>query len=86
MAMPVKVFLTSDGVAINRVVFRPWSEFTAFRVEKRKIVLLGKDGVRPLNLSIFGSHQQEVIPLLRRRLSEAKAEGKAGARRRAIAG
>lgn len=86
MAMPVRAIFTSDGVALNRVVFRPWSDFSAFRVENKRIVLVGKPGNRPLNLSLFGTHQQEVIPLLRRRLSEAKAEGKAGARRRAIAG
>ncbi len=87
MAMPVRAIFTNEGVAINRVVYRPWSEFSTFRVGPKRIVLVGKTGYRQLNLSLFGKHQQEVIPLLRRHLSEAKAEGKArGARRRAIAG
>jgi hypothetical protein len=85
LAMPVRVMLTTEGAAINRVVFRPWSDFTSFTVEPRRIVLNGTEGTRPLKLPVLVSHQQEIIPLLRRRFPEVKPTGKAGARRRAIA-
>jgi hypothetical protein len=86
LAMPVRVMLTSDGAAINRVVFRPWTDFTSFTAEPRRIVLHGTEGTRPLNLPILTTHQKEIIPLLRKHLPEAQATGKAGVRRRAIAG
>ena len=73
LAMPVRLILTSHGVAINRVVYRPWSDFTSYTVERRRIVLNGKAGTRSMNLSILGTHQAEVIPHLRKHLSEAKA-------------
>ena len=80
VAMPVRVVLTSQGVAINRTVYRPWSDFTSYTVEKRRIVLNGKTGTRPMSLSVLGRHQSEVIPHLRRHLSEAKA-GKGNSRK-----
>jgi hypothetical protein len=86
LAMPVRVLLTTDGAAINRVVFRPWTEFTSFTAEPRRLVLNGAPGTRPLNLPVLARHQQEIIPLLRRRLPEVKPQGKAAVRRRAIAG
>ena len=86
LAMPVRVVVTSEGAAVNRVVFRPWSEFTSFIAEPRRIVLNGVAGTRPFNLPILATHQKEIIPLLRRHLSEAKAPRKAGLGRRAIAG
>jgi hypothetical protein len=86
LAMPVRLMLTTEGAGINRVVFRPWSEFTSFTIEPRRIVLNGVAGTRPLNLPVLARNQKEIIPLLRKHLSEAHATGKAGVRRWAIAG
>jgi hypothetical protein len=83
--LPLRCVLTSQGVGLNNVVFRPWSDFTTFRVESRRIVLVGKEGMRPLNLPIFAAHQSELIPVLRRHLSEAKDGRAFSARRRQAA-
>jgi hypothetical protein len=76
LALPMRYLLTNEGIGINNVVFRPWTEFVGFRIEPRRIVLIGKEGLRPLSLSLLGAHQRELLPVLRRHLSEAKA-GKA---------
>ncbi len=68
---PVNCLFTSDGVGINNVVFRPWSEFTSFSVERRQVVLAGRNGERPLRLPLVASHQKEAADLLRRHLSES---------------
>ena len=85
LLLPMRCILTTQGVALNNVIFRPWSDFTMFRVESRRIVLVGKEGMRPLNLPIFAAHQSELIPVLRRHLSEAKAGKAFSARRRQAA-
>ena len=58
LAMPVRVMLTGDGAAINQVVFRPWTDFTSFTAEPRRIVLHATQGTRPLNLPILAAHQK----------------------------
>jgi len=81
LALPLRFFVTNQGIGLGNVLYRPWSEFSAYRVEGRRIVLLGKEGVRPLSVPLLGDHQRELIPVLRRHLSEAK-DGKAVSVRR----
>jgi len=85
LLLPIRCLFTSQGVALNNVVFRRWSDFTMFRVESRRVVLVGKEGMRPLNLPILAAHQSELIPILRRHLSEAKDGRAFSARRRQAA-
>lgn len=82
MTMPVRILMTSEGVALNNVVFRQWKEFSSFTCEKRRIRLNGRDGVRPLNLYLLPDHQKQALPVLRRHLSEAKASQKISAKAR----
>lgn len=77
LLVPVRCKLTSDGVGLNNVVFRPWSEFAGFSVASRRIVLVGREGTRPLNLPLLADHQKEVIPTLRRHLPEIAARKEA---------
>ena len=86
LLLPLRCILTTQGVALNNVVFRPWSDFTTFRLESRRVVLIGKEGNRPLNLPILATHQKELIPVLRRHLSEVKDGRAVGIRRRQAAG
>ena len=83
LMIPVRCKLTSDGVALNNVVFRPWSEFAGFSVASRRIVLMGRDGTRPMNLPLLADHQKEVIPILRRHLPEVTARKEARGENRA---
>ena len=83
LLIPVRCKLTSDGVALNNVVFRPWSEFEGFSVASRRIVIVGREGTRPLNLPLLADHQKEVIPILRRHLPEMTARKEARGENRA---
>jgi hypothetical protein len=86
MALPVRLVLTSEGVALNNVVFRPWSDFASFSVAARRISLVGREGTRPLNVPLLADHQKEVITALRRHLPEIKARKEAGAEHRVTVG
>jgi hypothetical protein len=85
LMLPVRCVITSQGIALNNVVFRPWQDFTGFSVERRRLVLIGQDGTRPLNIPFLMVHQQEALPALRRFLPETKARKEAlGAKRAAL--
>src|SRR5215216_957229 len=49
LTIPVKVAATTQGLAINHVVFREWSDFAGFITSGRLITLQPKDGSRPFN-------------------------------------
>lgn len=68
MFIPVRYFFTTEGVAVNNVVFRPWTEFRGFSVERRRIVLEGQEGMRSLSLTLLPGKQEDVLPLLRQHL------------------
>lgn len=69
--MPVRCVVTSEGVGINNVVFRPWSDFAGFSIERRRVRLEGREGTRPLNLPLLGGNQQAILPTVRRYLKPA---------------
>lgn len=73
LCFPVRCIITTEGVAINKVVFRPWGELTSFSTERRRIRLEGREGTRPLMLPLLSGRQQEVLPALRRYLKPAEA-------------
>jgi hypothetical protein len=79
----VRCIVTSDGIALNNVVFRPWTDFVGFTTDKRRVTLIGRQGTRPLNIPLLAARQSEVVPLVRRRLPEVKTEKRAVARRKA---
>jgi hypothetical protein len=79
MSLPVRLLLTSEGVALNNVVYRPWNEFSGFSIERRRIVLHGREGLRPFSLPLLGVHQREVLPELRRHLKEVHPSSQAAA-------
>jgi hypothetical protein len=77
LLLPVRCTLSAEGVGINKVVFRPWTDFVGYSAASRRMVLVGRPGLRPLNLPFLAEHQKEAIPFLRRRLPEigARKEG-----------
>ena len=66
LLLPVRYVITTEGVAVNNVVFRPWDEFTGYVEGRRGIRLTGQPGTRSLTLSLLPGKQQEVLPTLRR--------------------
>ena len=70
LLIPVRYKITTAGIAINNVVFRPWSDFTGTQVSRRHLRLLAKEGMRPFDLHVMGSHQTEAIGTIKRFLAE----------------
>jgi Amt family ammonium transporter len=68
--MRVGYIFTTEGVALNNVVFRPWSEFTGFEINRRGILLHPKEGLRPFKIKVIGKNKDETILLLKQYLSE----------------
>jgi hypothetical protein len=81
LALPVRIYVSNTGIGLNNVVYRPWTDFVGFRVEKRRVVLAGRRGLRDLALPLVGRHQSELTPALRRYLEPLlqQERGKAGA-------
>jgi hypothetical protein len=75
LMVPVRYQLTTQGVAINRVVFRPWQEFAESKVTDKNIVLVGKPGNGHFTIWIGARHQADIRPLLRRFVQESKSPG-----------
>ena len=81
--VPVRYRITTQGIAVNRVVFRRWPEFAEMEIRPNRIVLQGKPGNGRLTLWLRDTHQQEALPLLRRyvqsrRSSSSRSEEKEG--------
>lgn len=77
LLLPVRYVVTTEGVGINNVVFRPWNELSGFVTERRRIRLEGRDGNRAFNLTLLSENQQAVLPTLRRFLKPAAVSGEA---------
>jgi hypothetical protein len=86
LLIPVKFVCTTEGVAINNVVFRPWSDFVGYTVGRRRMSLIGREGTRPLNIPILATHQTDVLAALGRRLPEITVRKEAGAETRVTVG
>jgi ammonium transporter, Amt family len=68
LLLRARYLITNSGVAMNNVVFRPWSEFTGFVIDRRGVRLLPRAGLRPFTIKVIGQHKKEVVALLRRYL------------------
>ncbi|MCL5263995.1 MAG: hypothetical protein M1343_02165 [Chloroflexi bacterium] len=74
LLIPVRYVVTSEGVAMNNVVFRPWGDFTGIEVTRRRIRLVGKPGLRPFDMALLDGHQKEVSDVLRRFVAEHRLQ------------
>ncbi len=79
LLIPARYTLTSDGIALNQVVFRRWSDFTGFREARGAIVLEAVEGQRDFRLHVTGAHREAARRALARIVSTARvARGRAG--------
>lgn len=72
LLMRVRYLVTSEGIAINNVVYRSWREFNGFEVRRREIRLLPRQGFRPFDLKLLGKHREEAIILIKSYLKESQ--------------
>ncbi len=56
--------ITGAGIALNRVVFRQWSEFDRFEATRSSVRLLGKPGFGRFDIRVTGARQAAVMRML----------------------
>ena len=61
IGIPVRVRTTSSGVAVNRLFFRSWSEFSGYDANEQRIRLVGKAGFGHLDLPVASIHQAGLL-------------------------
>lgn len=44
LQVPIRYRFTSQGIALGRLMFRPWSEFAGYRPTAKGVALVGKEG------------------------------------------
>lgn len=74
LAIPMRYVLTTDGIALNRSVFRRWSEFEGFQADSGGIKLVPQPGVRGFRIVTTAAKSQEITRALRRYLTVVHAE------------
>jgi len=67
VALPIRIRMTREGVAVNRLFLRPWSEFESVEVWATGVRLVAGQGLRPLTLHVGGANQQAVLATAGRR-------------------
>ncbi len=80
LTIPVRYTLTSQGIALNNVVFRSWTEFTGYRDERGSVLLLGAPGQRNFRLHVIGVNRATARQALSRVLAASGGRQPGGAR------
>ena len=66
--IPIRYRFTTDGVGVNTVVFRRWSEFESVEQATRSITLRGAPGNGRLVLRLLSAHQEQALAAARRHI------------------
>ncbi|MGI8553199.1 MAG: hypothetical protein ACR2PL_20800 [Dehalococcoidia bacterium] len=66
LLLPVRYQITSQGIALNRVVFRRWNDFATVEGTARQIMLAGRPGSSRFIVRLPAARQTEILPLIRR--------------------
>lgn len=88
LMIPARYTITSDGIGLNNVVFRSWTDFSGYREERGSVVLEAIEGQRDFRLYVMGAHRDVAVKALSRLLSPSgvkRASGGASARSRSTA-
>ncbi len=75
LSIPVRYRFTSDGVGLNNVVFRRWSEFRGFVPGARSIRLQGAEGMRDFHVRLLAGHQAPALDVVRRHVRQDLQRG-----------
>lgn len=86
LLIPVRVSVTTDGIAINRAMFRPWSDFESFGTQPRHISFAGREGTRGFSLPVLNEHQKELVVAVGRHLPRMQARKGARSEHQVTAG
>jgi Amt family ammonium transporter len=67
-AIPVRYVVTTEGIGLNNVVFRSWSDFRGMSLEKRHVALVPTSEWRGMKLLFAPAEHEQDVNLLRRYL------------------
>jgi Amt family ammonium transporter len=59
--IPVRYRFTTRGVALGRVVFRNWSEFSGYRASNKGVLLAGKPGNGGFRFRVRGKERADLV-------------------------
>ena len=71
--VPVRYKFTTQGVALGRVLFRPWSEFAGYRSSEKGLAIVGKGTNGSFWVRATGDRQQAALVQTARRLPALSA-------------
>jgi hypothetical protein len=81
LMIPARYQLTSSGIALNNVVYRPWTDFRGYRQERTSLVLEAVEGQRDLRLHVLGAHRDAAVKALSRTLGRSSEQRRPGGAR-----
>ena len=71
LQLPIRYRFTTQGVALGRLLFRPYSEFAGYRATKTGVALAGKSGNGSFWVRATGVRKEAAVKLVARRLPES---------------
>ncbi len=77
VTIPVRYVVTSAGIGLNNVLFRPWSDFRGLTPEKRQVVLVATTGLQALKLRFSPAGHEQDLAFVRRYLKTMPADSQA---------
>lgn len=76
VSRPITYRLTNAGIAVNRVVFRPWAEFSGYEARRGSVRLIGRTGSNRFDIRVDASRYPTVTSALARRLKPVTSVAK----------
>jgi hypothetical protein len=64
LMIPVRLKVTTSGIAVNNVVYRPLSEFSGVQPSRRGLRFVAQPGVRNLDVPLLGAHREEALRVI----------------------
>jgi hypothetical protein len=80
LLIPVRYRITSQGIALNNVVFRSWTDFRGYREERGSVVLDAVEGQRKFRIHVLGAHRDAALKATGRFLARSTEQKPGGAR------
>lgn len=60
--LPMRYTFTTEGIACNNVLYRPWKEFSYVSIQGSRLTLMPRSGFAPLRIFIRPSRHAQVLP------------------------
>lgn len=70
LIMPMRYTLTTKGIGVGNVVFRPWNEFSGFSMRKSSLELASLDSLGPITLSVKPAEMDNVLKFVERHIKK----------------